>query len=705
MTGKVPVYDPDRGFRVWLDNEIYTGPNGTGTMVPNLGDAKLIWNIGWHRCITVDPSSKLSTWVFWQFTEQNDIDNIDILLGVGPGYTSETFRAYLDTKVKPHRLQVDSRCHTYGTMSSHYKVFLGTDISESGRVISAYYDADDNYTGENVPFELVARSDVDNLSIKAPMAGFCSLPLKDGELVTLVAYNSLNGVVGINKLLIKNTKFIRRSEAGKLAITHISLTSPWLADDVENTLRIPMNLPLEALSLRGKVHYSNGHVRDVPIDGAKMTLYGLDNYVSTINGQPAPLVLTYKLSPNEATTGAQGGAQYHISIPYRAISTEVAGTYSVKLYPVPEWKDEFTGWIIQWYLYNLDRGDFYPVTNLVEMGTNSTPYDPMLFGTKQYITVAVDMQRVDPRLAQYRHVQTMAITLTDNGLADSTPYYIEFDPGQDPDFGGNYACRVTYESVGNYKVNLSNGILSLQEWLDKLYYAVKPLYDRQTETGPLLPTHFVLNLNGFRTKYPLARWNTILDSVTGGRPGSGAMIEWVREVSGSTLQLACTPLKIYHDVPSSGGGSPTLNLYPAWASAIGDTGSMWFGSSATSTLVLSADGTGLADWTTTYDDNTGDVVAPPIEFTFADGSALANTTFEVMVEIDSRYENGVNRLYPTCILNQWLTLTNEFPIPVKLSGWVGAGAYITLRLSVRDKANPTNIVTGLYTMRQGDVPT
>lgn len=705
MKGKVPVYDPDRGFRVWNYDETYTGPDGAGVMVPNIGDAVLIWNVGWHKVIDLNLTSYLYEYVYQTFTEQNDFDQIDILFGVGAGYTSETFRAYLDTSVKPYRLAVDTRLHSYGSMSSHYKLFLGTDISSSaGRVISALYDQSNTYVGENVPFELAARSDVQNHNIKAPAEGSCHLELKDGQLVTLVAYSDTGVVVGINKLLIQNTAFIRKSEANQLTITKISLASPWLADDVDKTLRIPMNLPLESLNLRGRVHYSNGHVRDVPIDGTKMDLYGLDNYISTINGQTAPLVLSYKLSPNEISNVAGGTPnQYHISEPYRAVSTEVAGTYSVKLFVVPEWIDESTGWRLEYYLYNLDRGDVYYVTPHVEMGVNSAVYDPLLMGVKQTIVVAVDMQRIDPRLAQYRHAQTLSITLLNNGIDDVAPYIIEYDPGQDPDFGGELSCRVTFNAIGDWSVDISQGLFSLEEWLDVLYTRVKPLYDKSAEAGPLTPTHFILSINGYRTKYPIASWNTALNSTTGGKPGRSAVIEWIRETAGSTLNLAASPLKIFHEVPGNGGGeTPVVNFYNSWATAIGQTESYWMGSSA-STLKMSSSGVGVADWTTEWDDD-GNVEVPPIEFTFADGAGLANTTMEIKVSVVSRYENGNNYMWVDGPLDTWVTIDGEFLIPVKMKGWIGSNKTITIEIHVRDKNNPENGAVGNYILGTGVVP-
>lgn len=696
MQSIIPQFDPNRGFRVWNESEIYTGQNGTGTMVPNVGDAVIKWNSGWYRVIDVDQTTYLSSMVYVSFPEQNDTDNLDILLGVGPGYASETFRMYLNTSVKPFTLEPDDRLHSYGMLSHHYKVFLGTDISASGKVISAYYDSNNSYVSENIPFELAARSDVDNYSIKTPMGGFCTMDLPDGQVVTLVAYSSTGGPVGINKLLIRRTAFIRKSEANQNAITGISLYSPWLADDLENTLRIPMNLPLEALNLRGRLHYTSGLERDIPVDGSKMILSGLENYISTINGQEAPLILSYRLGPNEAATNAdQVGNKYFITVPYKAISTEVAGTYSVKLYPILEWIDEYSGWGIEWYLYNLDRGDFYNVTSVIEMGVNSAIFDPLLYGTKQYLTVAVDMQKVDPRLAQYRHVQTIAITLMNNGLVDQVPYYLEFSPGQNPVYGGNYTARVSYQAAGAYQIDISQGLTTLTDWLQALYYPTEPLYDPSTETGPLAPTHFVLNVNGYRTEYDLSSWNTVLNYPTGGKPGKGAMIEWIRKISGATLQLGCSPLKIFHDTSSSGSDSETLVFYPAWATAVGDTLSTWFGSSA-STLSLKLNGKGVADWTGTYDPDTGDVITPPIEFTWADGVAVPATTFEVMVEIDSRYVNGSNYLYPDCVLNQWITMSGQFDIPVKMSGWISTSAFIAIRISVRDKNNPTNTATGVY---------
>lgn len=49
----VPKYKQDGIGLFWMMKDIYTGPNGTGEYVPNVGDAILDWTAGWFKVISV----------------------------------------------------------------------------------------------------------------------------------------------------------------------------------------------------------------------------------------------------------------------------------------------------------------------------------------------------------------------------------------------------------------------------------------------------------------------------------------------------------------------------------------------------------------------------------------------------------------------------------------------------------------------------
>lgn len=546
MQGTVPVFDPDRGWRQWHIREIYTGPTGSGKNVPNIDDAVIDWGSGIKRVVSVDPSTGLSELMDWEFPKSNEFPSEDVLLGVGPGKHSESFRALIDTSTIPHTLAIDSRLKVYGSENTHIKVFKGTNISQSGRVVSAWYNNNGEYVSENIPLELARTEDANNLTIKSPAVGYTTEQLQDGEVVTAVVYNAVGKQTSINKLLVMNSAFIRKSESAQKYVRGISLESPFLSQTEENTLMVPINLPISALTTMGRVHYSNGESLRIPVDGNKMSIYGLSEYVATIRGQKAPLVLSYKLGQNEATDNAESGALKHISVTYWAVTTNVVGAYSVKLFVVPTWIDEFVGWKLEYYLYNLDRGDYLYATPYVEPGSTSRPFDPLLYGVTQHLTVAVDLNRIDARLANYRHVQNFSISLMTNGLNESTPYLIAYTPGQNPEYGSNLKAVVSIHSIGDKFIRIDNDFGSVQDWLDAVYYRTQPLYDRETETKAPMPTHFIVSINGINNEYPLSSWNTDLPSITAGEVGRALVIHWVRKVSGSTLHLGASGLRVLH---------------------------------------------------------------------------------------------------------------------------------------------------------------
>lgn len=547
LPGTQPLFEPDRGWRQWHINEIYVGPQGAGRMVPNVND--LVFLQTQRRLqivVAVDPVSWLSRLEDYDFNSPDEgISSGDILLGIGPGYTSESYRAYLDTSVSPHTLTLDDAIHAYGSSISHYKVFLGTNISNSGIVISAYYNQNNEFVSENVPMEL-AQNLPGNLAVKAFKSGFTNRVLQDGEPVTVVTYNDLGEQCGYARLLIKNSRYVRASAISTKHIVSIGLRSPFLSQTEDNTLVVPLNVPVSGVAMMGVVKYSDGSSKDVPIDGNKMSLFGLDAYVATILGQSLPLVLTYKLSPTEATQLGAGGLSGHISESFYVKTTEVDGSYTVKLFVSPYWVDEVSGWRMDYFLYDLDRGEYYYATPHVEAAANSRPFDPLLYNTTQRITVSVDLDKIDSRLAKYRHAQTFDIALMGNGLEDRTPWLINYDAGQEPTYGANLKALLTFNQISDWTVNIACGQSNLMDWLELVYYNTRPLYDPRTEIKAPTPTHFILEINGIREEYPIADWNKLLPSITGGSVGRAVHLEWIRKIAGVVQRLGHSPLVIVH---------------------------------------------------------------------------------------------------------------------------------------------------------------
>jgi hypothetical protein len=495
----------------------------------------------------VDYTTGLSDLRLWELPKTpNEITNEDVLLGVGPGYQSESWRVYLDTSKIPHILEVDGRLHIYGSAADHYKIFEGTDISVNGKLISAYYDQNGNLLGENIPMELVAIAGVDNTAIKAPAIGYTNLKYQDGEVVTLVVYAKGGAVLSKVKLLVDNTALVRRTEASRKYVTGIEVVSPWLSEADPSTILFPINTTLQTVSMQGKVSYSDGTSNLLPIglnDSSKFAMYGLQYWVPGIVGARQSLTLNYKLSEDEyayiqgpTTTGS-------ITERYWAQSEKARNAYSVKLYMFPVWSGEVNGYTLDFWLYNLDRKEFYRVPKgKIELDINAQNFDGLDFLTVQHITVAVNLKDLDGKFNNHRHTQQFEVSLKAAGTERRTNWTIRFASGQPEVYGTNLEAAIKFVDTNKYTVRISNGFNSKEQWLRELFYKTQPLYDTQTESEAPAPTHFALVTSRRRVEFAVDLWNTDLAFYNDLNEGEVLYLEWFYRNSTTDLQLGVSGL-------------------------------------------------------------------------------------------------------------------------------------------------------------------
>jgi hypothetical protein len=88
--------DTERGFRTWARAELVS-PKGPGKWVPNPGDLVFDSAQGWFTVDDpVDTTTGYSTLTKWNPPVDNEGDADDNLVGIGPGYSSESYRIFLD---------------------------------------------------------------------------------------------------------------------------------------------------------------------------------------------------------------------------------------------------------------------------------------------------------------------------------------------------------------------------------------------------------------------------------------------------------------------------------------------------------------------------------------------------------------------------------------------------------------------------------
>lgn len=535
--------DPNRGFRVWAENEVfYPGHDG---YVPNVGDLIVSLQTGFKRVTDVNLTTGESQSVAWRVPEINGVTGEDILIGAGPGHVSESFRIYVDENVFPNTLTFDGRLKIHGTAAREVKVFRGSDIGVQGEVVSRMYDQNGQLLGENIPMETVLDEVGVSLGYKVPVVGQCVADLSTGELLTAVVFNDEGSVLSITSLLAERTGYVRRSQAAATYVIDVRLESPYL-DAATDELRVPINLPLSNVAMEGVVTYSDGRQVRVPIDGTKMRVDGLNNYVATIVNQTVPVVLKYTLSGSEVNYTGMTGSEYHVARAYRVRSIQVDGAHTVKLFTYPSWNATDARYELKHWLVNLDRNVCRDVTPFVSITQQSNPFNPNRYGVMQNLSFVLNLKDAMPALRDYQHVQTVGLSLIGPGTDTNTLWTVELTPDQAPPYGWGLEAQMEFVNSGNWRMRLGSGETSQANWLSQVYRNLEPLYDAQVETYAPEPTHFRVQFKNTAIEYSISQWNAEMIVPNDYQPGETLLITFIRRLSGQDLMLGVAGLSVKH---------------------------------------------------------------------------------------------------------------------------------------------------------------
>lgn len=542
------ISDPNQPYREWLRTQIYNpdAPSADAVYVPNVNDSVRDWAQGFFRVVGVDYTTGRSTLVAWDLPKSPQDDEIDVLLGAGPGTIADSYRFFVNAATNPATLSLDRRLRVNASTVSSFKLFKGTDISDEGQVISKYYDQNWNLLGENIPLEIVAMPDATNYAVKAPRVGYTTNLVQDGDLYTAVFYDDNAGPVSVAKLIAQNSSFIRTADASAKYITSISVESPFLNPADPTNFQIPINMPVQYVPMIGVVTYSDGSQKRLPVDGTKFRMAGLDSYIATQQGQRVGLVLIYNLSSNEFNYIGTPTPNGTITEEYSATTMPTDGAYSVKMFVTPVWQDPINGYRLQFWLYNLDRQDVYDVTSLVTAATDFAPFNPTLYNVVQNVAFGVQMNQVDPTFAPWRFVQSMAITLLRPGNDQGGDnWLIQYTPGQTPAYGVGTLAKGTFINTNLWNLDISCGLTDQTAWLDKVYYAGQPLYDSTSELKAPVPNFMRIIVNNTPYEFQVSQWNQVLQVSSQLVEGQAVYIQWIYRDGQNDLQLGSSGLIIH----------------------------------------------------------------------------------------------------------------------------------------------------------------
>lgn len=544
--GTTVVRDPYAPMKWWNYDQVYFGLGQNGKFVPNVDDALLNYTTGRaFRVVRVDPVSLIPDLQDLYLKSAPDVDESASLTDNGP----TTYRVYLDRSVTPYRLTVDQRFSHSGTDAMYAKIFKGSELAGNEQVISMVFDASNNFVGNQIPLALIAMTNSQNIATKSVPPCRTTADLVDEELVSVVIYGASGSVVVKKQMTVSNTAFISDGFADTEYIEMISVESPFLSEGDPDLILYPMNLPLNGFNIRGVVHYSSGRKKTLPVDGNKFVMMGLNEYIASVPNQTIPVTLRYLLGPNEKAANAtivSGTA--HLARDYTIMTTQVDGVHQVKLFCYPVWINAISGYRLEWFMYNLERQTYWRVTPYVTVRQGTNPFDPILYGIRQNLTVQINLKSVNSSFRDYNHVQTFVVTLLkahENDPLASADWTVA-DYGA-PAYGEQAVCRMKLVNANLRYLNFGSDYDTVDEWLKGIYNAVNPLIDSQKEEvgKPPRPDYFIITTpTGNDIEVPIDSFRSEITVTDQFYDGDTIFIRFVRRFPESDLQLAAVGMTV-----------------------------------------------------------------------------------------------------------------------------------------------------------------
>lgn len=492
-----PLYQPDARWTIWSIHDIYMGAEGLNKFIPKVGDYVVEPESG--NMFKVADLSLLTFIPELVPVELRKEVTVDEIRATSTG----SHRIYFDKSVSPYTLAVDGLLRVHGSSASYARIYRGQFIDPT-KIISRRFNNSGVFIGHDIPLELVAFNSHDNYAIKSVPTCSTDQDLPDGEVCTVVIFDSNSKVLSRTTCLLEETTFVAQAYAEQKYITQIFLKSAFITDTTANNIAYPVNLPTQAFNPIGVVQYNDGSQIEYPVDGDKFSLYGLDQFVSTIIGHRIPLVLKYRMDANESGLASVQTDHHYITRPYSMVVSSPNTSYNAKLYVYPEWVDAVNGYRLTGYLTNLDRNIMLEVTNYLSLASNSPSFNPTGYGLTQRLMFSIDLANVSGVFNHFQHIQTVDIILR-APAADAAIQNIWEAASQVPSPGSYYGTnlRAITDPATRKKLSIGNNIATVDDFLTKVYNPTNPLFNPTTETSAPKPTHMEVSHLGESVVVPM----------------------------------------------------------------------------------------------------------------------------------------------------------------------------------------------------------
>ncbi len=546
----VPDLDTARTQSIFLKSQIYSGPTGTGRIVPVKGNVIINTNdvagASMWEVASVDPVTHTSSLKPLGFNNV-DGDGEATIIGGGIGSSYGRLRVWIDKERLPYTMNFDYRFESPHVNGAYIKVFRGTDVSDNAAVVSAMFDTAGNKISENIPLVAINQPNEVNLTRKAPVSAWCIDNLAQYETVTIVVYAQDGSTIGATTATVMLGNLVASLDRTKVQVSAIELVSEFLSLSDSRLLEYPVGMAVTSDAMRARILYNSGEIVESAIDGNKIELHGLNDFISSESGRTVPLLLTYRIDDGEVAEGVSlPTPDRRISEVYhaRAVTTDSDIIYNAKLFVVPQWvAGTQARWRLRYFLYTLERKDVYEVTDKISMGAASPNFDGVSYGTAQKLTATVNLAEVSNRFRYSRHVQPFTITLANQGSSNiATSYWnisydqvgLNYGQGRKANFSEDTA------NVGTKRLRIDNNFTIVEEWLEAMYRSLLPIHNTSAESRAPNPTHVRIRIGDTWQREILISdvLNPIVGIQTVITQGMDIRLEYLQRTDDSVFELA-----------------------------------------------------------------------------------------------------------------------------------------------------------------------
>lgn len=563
------IRNENEGFRIHHISEIYLGQSPTlagGRIVPNKGDHVIDDTSGFSKTYRVNSiTADLVAVLTPLYSSDLQAINSNDVLNKGLSNNSVVKNVvYVDTTGIKARLTTEHTQYVYGEEFVACKIFLGTDTSEEGEVISQRFNPEGVVVSNVIQLEEVSDSPntppVPGNSVRGikrvPVTVIDATNVTEGSLVTIVYYTATNSSKSMDVFVVSLTDAIRDTNYSTLAVQSIDLVSPLVADIGGYDSAMILNdygVPFATNSLQCDVTYTDGSVVRLDVDGVKIRLIGINEFDHFSLGQPTSLTLAYYPSPNEAVIGVSGTSVRVKTKRYLLANNKADEAFALKVFIEPVWGGIAVGYTMRYWVLN-DENSFMvePAGSNIFLegdGENTANYNPRLYGTKQHLLLRLNVDNQLPgSYPTHPMTQRVAITLRSPSNNEGfDPWVIDYPTDGTGALGLKSRIRYTSSNktldfrspMGEYS--------NLEEMLDALYEPSFPIFDPTLQTNASKPTHIRLEIEGFSHTMPVEKWASFIDAT--GFPvvnnSTGRLVWLLRNKESDPFKiLSTTPLMV-----------------------------------------------------------------------------------------------------------------------------------------------------------------